>query len=60
MWLMWCAARSLQPEVTSFSDAAHLGLARYLQVVVERSSQTAQVVIVANSATPEPLAECRT
>jgi 23S rRNA (uracil1939-C5)-methyltransferase len=45
-------------KVTSFSDAAHLGLARYLQVVVERSSQTAQVVMVANSATPEPLAEC--
>ena len=45
-------------KVTSFSDAAHLGLARYLQVVVERSSQTAQVVIVANCATPEPLAEC--
>ena len=45
-------------SVTSFSDAAHLGLARYLQVVVERSSQTAQVVIVANCATPEPLAEC--
>jgi tRNA/tmRNA/rRNA uracil-C5-methylase (TrmA/RlmC/RlmD family) len=45
-------------KVTSFSDAAHVGLARYLQVVVERSSQTAQVVIVANSATPEPLAGC--
>jgi 23S rRNA (uracil1939-C5)-methyltransferase len=45
-------------KVTSYSDAAHLGLARYLQVVVERSSQTAQVVIVANSATPEPLTEC--
>jgi 23S rRNA (uracil1939-C5)-methyltransferase len=45
-------------KVTSYSDAAHLGLARYLQVVVERSSQTAQVVIVANSATPEPLAVC--
>ncbi len=45
-------------RVTSYSDAAHLGFARYLQVVVERSSQTAQVVIVANSATPEPLAEC--
>lgn len=45
-------------RVTSYSDAAHLGLARYLQVVVERSSQTAQVVIVANSATPEPLAAC--
>ena len=45
-------------RVTSYSDGAHLGLARYLQVVVERSSQTAQVVIVANSATPEPLVEC--
>lgn len=44
-------------RLTSYSDAAHLGLARYLQVVVERSSQTAQVVIVANSATPAPLAE---
>lgn len=44
-------------NVTSFSDAAHLGLARYLQVVVERSSQTAQVVIVGNCATPEPLTE---
>jgi 23S rRNA (uracil1939-C5)-methyltransferase len=45
-------------KVTSYSDAAHLGVARYLQVVVERSSQTAQVVIVANSVTQEPLAEC--
>ncbi len=45
-------------RITSYSDAAHLGLARYLQVVVERSSQTAQVVIVANSATPAPLAAC--
>lgn len=45
-------------RVSSYSDKAHLGLARYLQVVVERSSQTAQVVIVANSATPAPLAEC--
>jgi len=45
-------------KVTAYSDGAHLGLARYLQVVVERSSQTAQVVIVANSATPEPLSEC--
>jgi len=45
-------------RVTSYSDKAHLGLARYLQVVVERSSQTAQVVIVANSETPAPLAAC--
>jgi tRNA/tmRNA/rRNA uracil-C5-methylase (TrmA/RlmC/RlmD family) len=45
-------------RVTSYSERAYLGLARYLQVVVERSSQTAQVVIVANSATLEPLASC--
>ena len=45
-------------RVTSYSDAAHLGLARYLQVVVERSSQSAQVVIVGNSATAEPFAAC--
>jgi 23S rRNA (uracil1939-C5)-methyltransferase len=45
-------------RVTSYSDAAHLGLARYLQVVVERSSRTAQVVIVGNSETAEPFAAC--
>jgi 23S rRNA (uracil1939-C5)-methyltransferase len=45
-------------RTTSYSDTAHLGLARYLQVVIERSSQTAQVVMVANCATPEPLAAC--
>jgi tRNA/tmRNA/rRNA uracil-C5-methylase (TrmA/RlmC/RlmD family) len=48
----------VEARVTCYSDGAHLGLARYLQVVVERSSQTAQVVIVANSVTPEPLAVC--
>ena len=47
-----------EARVTSYSDAAHLGLARYLQVVVERSSQSAQVVLVANSPTPGPLAPC--
>lgn len=45
-------------DVTPYSDAAHLGLARYLQVVVERSSQSAQVVLVANTPTSEPLAAC--
>jgi len=44
--------------VTCYSEAAHAGVARYLQVVVERSSQTAQVVLVANTATAEPVAEC--
>jgi tRNA/tmRNA/rRNA uracil-C5-methylase (TrmA/RlmC/RlmD family) len=45
-------------RVPSYSEVAHLGLARYLQVVVERGSQTAQVVLVGNSLTAEPLAEC--
>jgi tRNA/tmRNA/rRNA uracil-C5-methylase (TrmA/RlmC/RlmD family) len=45
-------------RTTTYSDAAHLGIARYLQVVVERSSQTAQVVLVGNSPTAEPLTEC--
>jgi tRNA/tmRNA/rRNA uracil-C5-methylase (TrmA/RlmC/RlmD family) len=48
----------VEARVTCYSDKAHLGLARYLQVVVERSSQSAQVVIVANSATVAPLAAC--
>jgi 23S rRNA (uracil1939-C5)-methyltransferase len=45
-------------RVTCYSDKAQLGLARYLQVAVERSSQTAQVVIVANCETPAPLLGC--
>jgi len=45
-------------QVTAYSDTAHLGLARYLQVVVERSSQSAQVVLVGNCETPEPFAGC--
>jgi 23S rRNA (uracil1939-C5)-methyltransferase len=48
----------VETRTTCYSDAAHLGLARYLQVVIERSSQTAQVVMVANSADGAPLAEC--
>ena len=44
--------------VTCYSETAHAGVARYLQVVVERSSGTAQVVLVANAASPEPLTEC--
>jgi len=48
----------VEADVSIYSEAAHLGLARYLQVVVERASQTAQVVLVANSPTVEPLAPC--
>jgi 23S rRNA (uracil1939-C5)-methyltransferase len=46
----------VETRVTSYSDKAHLGLARYVQVVIERTSQTAQVVLVGNSATAQPLA----
>lgn len=45
-------------RVTCYSDRAHLGLARYLQVVVERQSTSAQVVLVANTTTAEPLTPC--
>ncbi|MES1174305.1 MAG: hypothetical protein ABUL62_08235 [Myxococcales bacterium] len=45
-------------RISTYSDTAHLGLARYLQVVVERSSQTAQVVLVVNSEGPAPVAAC--
>lgn len=45
-------------SITTYSDHAHLGLARYLQVVIERSSQSAQVVLVGNSETAEPFARC--
>jgi len=45
-------------QLTCFSDRARLGIARFLQVVVERSSQSAQVVLVANSDSAEPLEAC--
>jgi 23S rRNA (uracil1939-C5)-methyltransferase len=45
-------------RVTSYSDKPHLGIARYLQVVVERQSQTAQVVLVANSPSADSLEDC--
>ena len=47
-----------ETKVPPYSDTAHLGLARYLQVVVERSSQTAQVVLVGNSDDATPFAAC--
>ncbi|MGB7738907.1 MAG: hypothetical protein WBM03_07315, partial [Steroidobacteraceae bacterium] len=45
-------------EIAPYAETVHRGLARYLQVVVERSSETAQVVIVGNSPRAEPLAHC--
>lgn len=46
----------VEHRISPYSDTAHAGLARYLQIVVERRSQTAQVVVVANDTTPDALA----
>jgi 23S rRNA (uracil1939-C5)-methyltransferase len=40
-------------KVTAYSDAAHMGLVRGVQIAVERSSQTAQVVLICNSTSPD-------
>jgi len=45
-------------QTSCYSDKAQLGLARYLQVVIERRSQSAQVVLVGHCPTAAPLAEC--
>ena len=45
-------------EIAPYAETVHRGLARYLQVVVERSSGSAQVVIVGNSPTVEPFTAC--
>ncbi len=45
-------------DVPIYAEATHRGLARYLQVVVERATQRAQVVLVANATVPGPLACC--
>ena len=42
-------------RIPTYSDAAHAGLARYLQIVVERETERAQVMLVTNSATPSGL-----
>lgn len=47
-----------EAQVTCYSDRAQLGVARYLQVVIERRSTTAQVVLVVNATTAAPLVQC--
>jgi 23S rRNA (uracil1939-C5)-methyltransferase len=42
--------------IEPYADRPHRGRLRALQVVVERGSRRAQVTLVANSETPEPLA----
>ena len=39
-----------------YAERSHTGALRAVQIVVERASQTAQLVLVGNAATPEPLA----
>jgi tRNA/tmRNA/rRNA uracil-C5-methylase (TrmA/RlmC/RlmD family) len=43
-----------ETRVPSYAERAHAGLARYLQVVVERASQRAQVVLIGNCPDPAP------
>ena len=45
-------------QVAPYVESSHTGLARYLQVVVERATRTVQVVLVGNTAVPDPLARC--
>lgn len=45
--------------IAPYADATHRGLVRYLQVVVERSSRRAQVVLVGNDDRPDSLAPLR-
>lgn len=42
-------------RVSCYSESAHAGIVRYLQVVVERASQSAQVVLVGNCDDAQPL-----
>jgi 23S rRNA (uracil1939-C5)-methyltransferase len=44
-----------EERLAPYSDAAHAGLVRYLQLVVERASGRIQLVVVANSPTSSPL-----
>jgi 23S rRNA (uracil1939-C5)-methyltransferase len=46
----------LATGVVPYADGPHRGDLRYLQVAVERSSARAQVVLVGNADSPEPLA----
>jgi 23S rRNA (uracil1939-C5)-methyltransferase len=42
-------------RIPTYSDAAHAGTARYLQVVVERETERAQVTLVTNGTAPDNL-----
>jgi 23S rRNA (uracil1939-C5)-methyltransferase len=42
-------------RVPTYSDAAHAGIARYVQIVVERETERAQVMLVTNGNSPSEL-----
>jgi 23S rRNA (uracil1939-C5)-methyltransferase len=42
-----------ETDTAPYAEAPHRGLLRYVQIVVERSSQSAQIVLVANAERPE-------
>jgi 23S rRNA (uracil1939-C5)-methyltransferase len=42
-------------RIPTYSDTAHAGVARYLQVVVERETQRAQVTLITHGTTPDAL-----
>lgn len=44
-------------RIPTYSDAAHAGVLRYLQVVLERKSERAQVTLITNGSSPEGLSE---
>jgi 23S rRNA (uracil1939-C5)-methyltransferase len=43
----------IEHRALPYSDTAHAGSVRYLQIVVERQSETAQVVVVTREASPD-------
>ena len=45
-----------QLEIAPYAERAHVGQLRALQVVIERSSSSAQVVLVCNGSTPDSVA----
>jgi 23S rRNA (uracil1939-C5)-methyltransferase len=44
-----------QQRVPTYSDSAHAGLVRYVQIVIERESERAQLTIVTNDTSPAAL-----
>lgn len=45
-----------QHRIPTYSDAAHAGVARYVQLVIERETERAQVTLITNGSSPDGLA----